>query len=74
MWFFEIRILKTEFGFQNTNSGFKNQMWVLILTIGLCQNNLHVDDMIKTKFGFQNTNTDSKNQIRISKTKCGFLF
>jgi len=74
MWFFEIRILKTEFGFQNTNTVFEIQMCVLILTIGLCQNNLHVDNMIKTKFGFQNTNTDFKNQIRISKTKYGFLF
>ena len=60
-----MRILKTEFGFQNTNTDFKNQMWVLILTINLCKNKFHVDEMIKIKFGFQNTNTDFKTQIRV---------
>ena len=60
-----MRILKTEFGFQNTNTDFKNQMWVLILTINLYKNKFHDDEMIKIKFGFQNTNTGFKTQIRV---------
>jgi len=40
-------------------------MWVLILTINLCKNKFHVDEMIKIKFGFQNTNTGFETQIRV---------
>ena len=71
--------VKHKFGFQNTNTDFKTQMRVLILTFRLFQNNVHVDDPVKDKFGFQNPNTDFKTQIRILiltfclfQNKCGF--
>ena len=55
--------VKHKFGFQNTNTDFKPQIRVLILTFRLFQNNHHVEDGGKTqirfskyKYGFQNPN------------------
>ena len=74
-WFFLIRVLKTEFGFQNTHTVF-NEIRVSF-KIRMC--------VLKTKFDFQNTNVvfDHTFQIRyffansvnfeiIVKTRFGF--
>ena len=61
-WFFLIRVLKTEFGFQNTHTVF-NEIRVSFKT-RMC--------VLKTKFDFQNTNVVFDHTFQIRYFFCKF--